>query len=109
MVQVIKNQVQTLDSEHLKILEELFMKCCNKGLLTQEMITELLSVASIDTLQRLFGLSYSYAQLVIQARDDPSQRLDRIPNGLLVENLPVEWSCNAATTQRKNAMRNATR
>jgi hypothetical protein len=109
IVQVIKNQVQTLDSEHLKILEELFMKCCNKGLLTQEMILELLSVASIDTLQRLFGLSYSYAQLVIQARDDPSQRLDRIPNGLLLENLPVEWSCKAAPAQRKNARRNAKR
>lgn len=105
-VQVLRAQVEVLDDEHLSVIEDLFKKCCSCGMLTQEMISAVVDVVSAEALQRLFGLSFQMAQLMVDSRGSTASFENntfgkgRIPSVLLVSNLPHEWSIHA-DTQRK--------
>ena len=115
MVQVIRIQVETLDDTHRSLIEELFRQCCVEGLVSQDMIVHVVSTArSPETIQRLFGLSYQIAQLILQQREvhmssystgkhaAPQSYInryslknyDRLPALLQISNLPKEWSTN---------------
>ena len=123
MVQVIRIQVADLDDTHRSLIEELFRKCCIDGLLSQDMIVHVVSTArSPETIQRLFGLSYQIAQLILQQREvhmstytignqKNSQshinryhlkNFDRLPASLQIGNLPKEWSMNVGGKKNKN-------
>jgi hypothetical protein len=100
MVQVLRAQVQEIDDLHRSVIEDLFRRCCVAGLLTQEMVMHIVSISdNAETIQRLFGLSYQIAQLIIQHRkqlESKGQKLgaDRLPNALMIQHLPKEWSMN---------------
>jgi hypothetical protein len=104
-VQVIRNQVQELNDSHRAVIEDLFRKCCLTGLLSQDMVLQVVATATTpEPLQRLFGLSYQLAQLIIQShQQDPKAfaREDRIPQALLIQNLPQEWSIKATKPTNK--------
>lgn len=98
-VQVLRAQVPELDEEHLSVISDLFEQCCACGMLTQEMIAEVVDVVQPEALQRLFGLSYQMAQLIaaegLKATENDNSFRARTPSVLLVGNLPQEWSVNA--------------
>jgi len=103
VVQVFKAHVgRELDDRHVEVIEELFQECCSRGMLTQDMIWHVVEVVSAETLQKLFGLSYQYAALIVQSRNQQLNIGGRLgwasndpPSGLLVRNLPIEWSRNS--------------
>ena len=71
------------------------------GLLSQEMILQIVqSATSPETIQRLFGLSYQMANLIILAQQKDTKFFkmakERLPNALLIQNLPKHWSMNAS-------------
>jgi hypothetical protein len=109
MVQVLRAQVQEIDDMHRSVIEDLFRRCCFAGLLTQDMVMHLVSISDDpETIQRLFGLSYQIAQLIIQHRkqlESKGQKLgtDRLPNALMVQNLPKEWSMNVKVSTPKSS------
>jgi hypothetical protein len=125
MVQVIRIQVEQLDDTHRSLIEELFRRCCVEGLVSQDMIVHVVSTArSPETIQRLFGLSYQIAQLIMQQRAVhmstttttvheknnrssnshrlPLKNFDRLPSSLHITNLPKEWSANVAARNQKS-------
>jgi len=103
---VLREQVPELQAEHLSTIEDLFRKASSCGMLTQELISEVVEVARPETLQKLFGISYQYAHLIVQERSKPageSALYSRTPNALLIENLPQEWSVHADTQRKRKA------
>ena len=103
---VLREQVPELQAEHLSTIEDLFRKASSCGMLTQELITEVVEVARPETLQKLFGISYQYAGLIVAERSKPageSTLYSRTPNALLIENLPQEWSVHANTQRKRKA------
>ena len=101
MVQVLRAQVKEMDDLHRSVIEDLFRRCCFAGLLTQEMVMHVVAITdNPETIQRLLGLSYQIAQLILQHQknlESRGQKLsdERLPNALMVQNLPKEWSMNA--------------
>lgn len=100
LLKVLKEHVPTLDQDHRDVIEGLVKGCCSSGMLTQDLIWRAVELLNAESLQRLFGLSYQYASLIIQMRDADLD-LDTMtwrgvpPSALLVRNLPQEWSCNS--------------
>ena len=104
MAQVIKRQVRDLDENHIQSIESLFQECCNAGMLTQDMIWEVIEVATVESLQKLFGVSRQYADGIMKVRN--GQLINTtgsslnwkgtLPNGLQCRNLPHSWHCNAS-------------
>lgn len=100
-VQVLHAQVETLDEEHLKVIEDLCKQCCASGMLTQDMISMVAATLSAEALQRLFGLSFHMAQLLVDARATASSSSSSsVPSALLVGNLPQEWSSKAISQNK---------
>jgi hypothetical protein len=104
MAQAIKKQVRDLDDTYIDLIEDLFRDCCGAGMLTQDMIWEVVEVASADSLQRLFGVSHQYATGIVQVRDGQLgatsvglQWRGALPNALQCEKLPITWRCKAST------------
>jgi hypothetical protein len=104
MAQAIKKQVRDLDQNHRELLENLFQECCSAGMLTQDMIWEIVDIASADSLQKLFGVSHQYATGIVQVRDGQLGCSDALlqwrrafPNALQCDNLPYTWRCSAST------------
>jgi hypothetical protein len=104
MVQVIKRQVRDLDETHLQSIDDLFQECCSAGMLTQDMIWEIIEVASAESLRRLFGISHQYAEGIVKVRqgqlDKTGSELEEwrgnLPHALHCKNLPRSWHCNAS-------------
>jgi hypothetical protein len=102
MMQVVKSQVGDLSEEHLENISSLFEECRSRGLLTQDLIWEFFEVATIKMLVAMFGVSYSYADILISWRSK-NQCLEGatfvwkgdLPSALTVEKLPSDWSWNA--------------
>jgi hypothetical protein len=117
---------KSMHEAYIKVLIELFQECCHSGMLSQEMIWHVVDVATITSLQDLFGLTYQYAELAIQMRDSnktissqrnmsnsdlsspPDRRYTQAPSSLLIRNLPPEWSANANTQRNSRHPRGAT-
>ncbi|GKZ01161.1 hypothetical protein MPSEU_001067500 [Mayamaea pseudoterrestris] len=102
MAQAVKRQVRDLDEGHRELVEGLFRECCGAGMLSQDMIWEVVEIASADSLQALFGVSHQYASGVVQVRDGKLGCIGAglrwkgaLPNALRCENLPLSWRCNA--------------
>lgn len=106
MSQVIKRQVgDGFNEAHalLESIESLFHNCCAAGMLSQDMIWEVLEVATTETLQKLFGVSHQYATGIVQVRDGQLGKSHsglvwegKLPNALRCENLPHSWRSNAS-------------
>jgi hypothetical protein len=105
LLKVLRQQVPTLDQDHRDVIEGLVKACCSSGMLTQDLIWRAVELLNAESLQRLFGLSYQYASLIVQMRDADLD-LDTMswkgvpPSALLVRNLPQEWSCNIDRQRR---------
>lgn len=109
MTDVFKTHVTPLDDNHLAIMEELFLECCDCGLLTQDMIWHMVEVLSADALQRLFGVSYEQAAFIVKVRatELDSTRMSWsgvAPSELQLKNLPQEWSRKAYTQRKANGV-----
>jgi hypothetical protein len=118
ITEVLRSQVVDLDEQHVEVVEGLFDECCANGLLTQEMVWQVVAMLPLKSLKRLFGLSHDFAQTIINVRDDELKAVQgdydkRIglrwnhspPKALLLDRLPSEWSREATTTQRRTASR----
>jgi hypothetical protein len=114
ITEVLRTQVVDLDDQHVEVVEGLFDECCANGLLTQEMVWQVVAMLPLKSLKRLFGLSHDFAQTIINVRDDELRVVEgdydkRIglrwnrspPKALLLDRLPSEWSRDATTTQRR--------
>jgi hypothetical protein len=105
LLKVLRQQVPALDQDHRDVIEGLVKACCSSGMLTQDLIWRAVELLNAESLQRLFGLSYQYASLIVQMRDADLD-LDTMswkgvpPSALLVRNLPQEWSCNIDRQRR---------
>ena len=107
VTQAIKKQVRVMDESHVDLIEDLFQECCTAGMLTQDMILELVEVASAEALQKLLGVSHQYASGIVQVRDGRLgsaggglRWTGAFPNALRCENLPSAWRCNASRDVR---------
>lgn len=107
ILQVFKSHIEILDVEHIKVVEELFAECCSNGLLTQDVIWLVISMVPVESIQKLFGLNYVHAELIIKARQKQNLTTDlgsdqwtaSMPRQVLVEHLPQEWSRNASSAR----------
>jgi hypothetical protein len=105
LLKVLRQQVPALDQDHRDVIEGLVKACCSSGMLTQDLIWRAVELLNAESLQRLFGLSYQYASLIVQMRDADLD-LDTMswkgvpPSALLVRNLPQEWSCSIDRQRR---------
>ena len=107
VTQAIKKQVRVMDESHVGLIEDLFQECCTAGMLTQDMILELVEVATAEALQTLLGVSHQYASGIVQVRDGRLgsaggglRWTGAFPNALRCENLPSAWRCNASRDVR---------
>lgn len=108
LLKVLRQQVPTLDQDHRDVIEGLVKACCSSGMLTQDLIWRAVELLNAESLQRLFGLSYQYASLIVQMRDgdldlETMSWKGMPPSALLVKNLPQEWSCNIDRQRRAPA------
>lgn len=97
ILRVLRLQAPELDTEHLDVMEGLFHECCAEGLLTQDMVREMVhSGLGPDVLMRVFGVSYDFVKSV----QEQSQHLP-LPDSLLIRRLPQAWSCNVKDPRRR--------
>ena len=110
-----------MDEQHIEVVEGLFDECCANGLLTQEVVWQVVAILPLKSLKRLFGLSHDFAQTIINVRDDELSAVEGYydktvrlrwnnnpPKALLIDRLPSEWSREATSTQRKIPSRRIT-
>lgn len=108
MIQLFLAQVGNLDDQHLEAVEVLFRDCCARGMLTQEMIWHVVEVVSVDSIQKLFGVSYQYADFIVKNRREHLNIGRDIgwqggpPTALLLKNLPEAWHNNVTGRKQKS-------
>lgn len=121
IIEVLRTQVLNMDEQHIEVVEGLFDECCANGLLTQEMVWQVVSILPLKSLKRLFGLSHDFAQTIINVRDEELRAVEgdydktvrlrwnrNPPKALLIDRLPSDWSREATSTQRKIPSRRTT-
>lgn len=98
LMKALRAQIPVFDAKHHQLVEELFHECCSSGLLSQDMVWEIASIAPAKVLHKLFRIHFNSASFVVQVRDQQSGGHDSAlwnenpPTSLLVQNLPREWS-----------------
>ena len=99
MIQVLRAQMESLDEDHVEIVEGLFRECCAEGKLTQDLVWLVADIMTPEAIQRLFGVSHQCATsfeflfFFLSKGAQPQIRWNGSPpSALLIENLPSEWS-----------------
>lgn len=96
MARVVQHQYYNSgDDNEIKavLIRELFHRACAAGLLSQNMVMIFVeNIRQQDVIQKVFGLDFTYSQMVVQYSQQRS--FTTLPRPLLLANLPSEWSCN---------------
>jgi len=102
MVDIVKkhyrNNGEKDEETKVLLVQELFKRACGAGLLSQGLINKFVEIVKVpEVLQRVFGVDYTYAQMLVQySRGD----FKSIPKPLMIQNLPMEWSVNTEMRPR---------
>lgn len=104
LMKALRTQIPTFDEKHLQLVEELFRECCSSGMVHQDLVWQVASIANESMLHRLFGVPYQYANFVVQSRNNRSGVTTEgemwnanPPTMLLIQNLPSEWSVRVSS------------